>query len=205
VVEPSAKEEVIQPEEPKSPLTLELLQGSWAEIVETIGEKKRAVWTALVDTVVVSLAEDVVTIGFPSLSNAEVLKKPQGSGLPVNAELVREAILAVTGHRVRFKVQEIAPASTDEEPGVETVAEPAAEPATQTASWPTVVPPGASDAQVESEPEVESEVREAAPEAVHDVAETPTSQLSQVGEAVIREVLGGELISEHRVDDQGDR
>jgi hypothetical protein len=36
-------------------------------------------------------------------------------------------------------------------------------------------------------------------------SEPTTSQLSQVGEAVIREVLGGQLISEHPVDEQGEK
>jgi hypothetical protein len=36
-------------------------------------------------------------------------------------------------------------------------------------------------------------------------SEPTTAQLSQVGEAVIREVLGGQLISEHPVDQPGEK
>jgi hypothetical protein len=46
--------------------------------------------------------------------------------------------------------------------------------------------------------------RAAAADPEHTVA-VPNSPLSQIGEAVIREVLGGELISEHPVDEAGDR
>jgi DNA polymerase-3 subunit gamma/tau len=186
------------PAAPAEPLTLDLMVSSWGRIVEAVGEKKRAVWTALADTEVVALVDDVVTIGFPSLASAEVLKKPQGPGLPPSAELVRDAILAVSGHRVRFKVQALVSALVAEEQ-TETVVKdaPAAAEATAAASWPTVTLPGAAEEPAE---EVVLESVDEAPEEAE--AESPTTgALSQVGEAVIREVLGGQLISEHPVDD----
>jgi DNA polymerase-3 subunit gamma/tau len=173
---------------PSTPLTSELMIDSWPAILEGIGEKKRAVWTALVGTSVVGLENDVLTIGFPSLSSSEVLKKPQGPGLAVNAELVRDAILEISGHRVRFKVQELAPTAAPEAPP-EVASAPEEVPA---GSWPTVAPPRAEgektsnhETQTPEEPEVESP--------------SAAGALSQVGEAVIREVLGGELVSEHPV------
>jgi DNA polymerase-3 subunit gamma/tau len=173
---------------PSTPLTSELMIDSWPAILEGIGEKKRAVWTALVGTSVVGLENDVLTIGFPSLSSSEVLKKPQGPGLAVNAELVRDAILEISGHRVRFKVQELAPTAAPEAPP-EVASAPEEVPA---GSWPTVAPPRAEgektsnhETQTPEEPEVESP--------------SAAGSLSQVGEAVIREVLGGELVSEHPV------
>jgi DNA polymerase-3 subunit gamma/tau len=188
------------PAEPATPLSLELLTTSWPAVIESVAEKKRTVWTALLDTEALALVDDVVTIGFPSLQAAEVLKKPQGPGLPVNAELVREAILAVTGHRVRFKVQEIA----RDEPAVDPVQsapspqptphpEPEAEP--EPTSWPTVTPPGTPEPEV-PEVEAEDEPRE---------VPTTTSSQGQIGEAVIREVLGGELVEEHPVAEQDER
>jgi hypothetical protein len=171
------------------------MMGSWGKIVEAVGEKKRAVWTALANTEVVALVDDVVTIGFPSLASADVLKKPQGPGLPVNAELVRDAILAVSGHRVRFKVQELVSEPVAEEPAV-------AE-ATATASWPTVTLPGAEGQTAE---QVVAESADEVPEEAEAEAETATTgTLSQVGEAVIREVLGGQLISEHPVEGAEDK
>ena len=186
------------PAETATPLSLELLTTAWPAVIESVAEKKRTVWTALLDTEALALVDDVVTIGFPSLQAAEVLKKPQGPGLPVNAELVREAILAVTGHRVRFKVQEIVrdePAvdSMESAPAPEATPQPDVQP--EPTSWPTVTPPGAPEPEV---PDVEAE--DEAPE-----VPTTTSPQRQIGEAVIREVLGGELVDEHPVSEQDER
>lgn len=183
---------------PTKPLNQELLSASWPAVIEAVAEKKRAVWTALTDTEVIALVDDVVTIGFPSLHAAEVLKKPQGPGLPVNAELVREAILDVTGHRVRFKVQEISRSGGDPDGGnpsaqAEQDAGGSAEP--EPPSWSTVTPPGSADQPEKME------------ESVEEISEDPAPAVSQakVGEAVIREVLGGELVEEHPVSEQDER
>jgi len=188
------------PAETATPLSLELLTTAWPAVIESVAEKKRTVWTAMLDTEALALVDDIVTIGFPSLQVAEVLKKPQGPGLPVNAELVREAILAVTGHRVRFKVQEIA----RDEPEVDPVQrapspqftpQPEPEPEPEPTSWPTVTPPGTPEPGV-AEVEAEDEPVE---------VPTTTSSQGQIGEAVIREVLGGELVEEHPVAEQDER
>ena len=63
----------------------------------------------------------------------------------------------------------------------------------QSASWPTVTPPRGED---EAEPEFPVEE-----EAIEPAGPIAGAQ-SQVGEAVIREVLGGELISETVVDEE---
>jgi len=172
------------------PLSLELLVEFWPAVIESVAEKKRAVWTAVLDTVPLALVDDVVTIGFPSLGSAEVLKKSQGPGLPVNAEIVREAILSVTGHRVRFKVQEI-PSPEPEIRSAESSSESSPEPP----SWPTVTPPGWEESE---NPDIET------PEVVEEIP-TATASQAQIGEAVIREVLGGELVEEHSVGDEGER
>jgi DNA polymerase-3 subunit gamma/tau len=166
------------------------LTTSWPAVIESVAEKKRAVWTALLETQPLALVDDVVTIGFPSLQAAEVLKKPQGPGLPVNAELVREAILAVTAHRVRFKVQEMVSQEAEDSPTPELAPEPT--------SWPTVTPPQSSEVAVEEPetPELEQEVSEPS---------TSTATQAQIGEAVIREVLGGELVEEHPVSIEDER
>ena len=196
---PSVSKPEAVAKDPVGPLTLELLVEAWPSIVESIAEKKRVVWTALSNTEVVGLADDVVTIGFPVLSAAEVLKKPQGPGLPVNAELIRDAILQVTGHRVRFKVAEIpTPALPSEENAAE---KSVSEESSQTASWPTVSPPDSIAHEEENVPPI-SEVESV------ESAEEPapsTAPLSQIGEAVIREVLGGQLVEEQRLDDAGDK
>jgi DNA polymerase-3 subunit gamma/tau len=192
------------PAPPAEPLSLELMLASWRKIVEAVGEKKRAVWTALANTEVVGLVDDVVTIGFPSLASADVLKKPQGPGLPVNAELVRNAILAVSGHRVRFKVQELVSDPVAKEHADAEIQEaPAVAEATFTATWSTVTLPGAEEQPAK---EAVAESADEVPEEAEAEAETATTgTLSQVGEAVIREVLGGQLISEHPVDGAEDK
>ena len=177
------------PDPPIQPLTMGYLQASWPAVIESVADKKRAVWSALIDTEAIALVDDVVTIGFPSLHAAEVLKKPQGPGLPVNAELVRDAILAVTGHRVRFKVQELAVVASETEP------EPSS--SQESVSWPTVTPPNSLE-PVEPEGELPLQDEQTELPAV-------TSSQGQIGEAVIREVLGGELISEHPVASEDER
>ena len=196
---PTASKPEAAAKDPVGPLSFELLVESWPSIVESIAEKKRVVWTALANTEVVGLADDVVTIGFPVLSAAEVLKKPQGPGLPVNAELIRDAILQVTGHRVRFKVAEI---PTSALPPEDNAAEkPASEESPQNASWPTVSPPDSIAHEEENVPPISEE------ESVESAEEPApsTAPLSQIGEAVIREVLGGQLVEEQRLDDAGDK
>jgi len=188
------------PAEPAKPLSLELLTASWPAVIDSVAEKKRAVWTALLDTEALALVDDVVTIGFPSLQAAEVLKKSQGPGLPVNAELVREAILGVTGHRVRFKAQEIARDEpvvdpVQRAPSPQSTPQPEPEPEPEPTSWPTVTPPGTPEPEV-AEVEAEDEPTE---------VPTTTSSQGQIGEAVIREVLGGELVEEHPVSEQDER
>lgn len=116
----------------------------------------------------------------------------------MNAELVREAILGATGHRVKFKVQEIVGAEP-EDAGEASSPEPEptreSEPTPEPASWPTVTPPNATEPVIE-EPEAEEEALE---------VPVATSSQGQIGEAVIREVLGGELVEEHPVSDEGGR
>lgn len=64
-------------------------------------------------------------------------------------------------------------------------------------SWPTVTPPNAPE-PVESAAELSSHEEQNEPPAV-------TSSQGQIGEAVIREVLGGELIAEHPVASEDER
>ena len=61
--------------------------------------------------------------------------------------------------------------------------------------WPIVTPPGSADQPEKME------------ESVEEISEDPAPVVSQaqVGEAVIREVLGGELVEEHPVSEQDER
>ncbi len=165
------------------PLTTELLIDSWPKVVNFVGDHKKAVWSVLVDSTVLGLDGDVVTIGFPVLESAEVLRKPQGPGLPVNAELLRAAIESVTGHRVRFIVKETPP--EDQGSGQ------------SKKEWPTKEPPvsiGSSEDNG-SDSASQSEDSQKNPEAISQ---------GQTGEAAVRELLGGELIEEQIVPSRED-
>jgi DNA polymerase-3 subunit gamma/tau len=239
------------------PLTLASVESLWPAVMDNLGERKRTIWSSLVGTQVLAVDGDILTIGFPTPTSAEVLKKPQGPGLGANAELVRESILAITGHRVRFKVSPLPQGAPDDlapeppevsaEPGSDglpagpltessrdalaeipaeesnagastepveapTESQPQPQPQTQSTaitgaeadpaptssaagSWPTVVPPRSA---VEESQDIVAEV------AVEPEQEAPPTagSFSQIGEAVIREVLGGELISEHPVEQE---
>ena len=239
------------------PLTLASVESLWPAVMDNLGERKRTIWSSLVGTQVLAVDGDILTIGFPTPTSAEVLKKPQGPGLGANAELVRESILAITGHRVRFKVSPLPQGAPDDlapeppevsaEPGsdglpagpltesssdavAETPAEesnagastepveaptesqpqpqPQPQPTASTGaeadpaptssaagSWPTVMPPRSA---AEESQDIVAEV------VVEPAQEVPptTGSFSQIGEAVIREVLGGELISEHPVEQE---
>ena len=78
-------------------------------------------------------------MGFPRRSDAEILKKPQGPGSPLpNADLLRDAIEAHTGHRVRFTIGDL-----DVAPPTATST------ATETASVPVVDPEPAEEKAAE--------------------------------------------------------
>jgi hypothetical protein len=86
-------------------------------------------------------------------------------------------------------VQELAVAVSETEP------EPSS--SQESVSWPTVTPPNSTE-PVELEGELPLQDEQSEPPAV-------TSSQGQIGEAVIREVLGGELISEHPVASEDER
>lgn len=114
-----------------SPWTVGVLAQVWPTIIESLGETKRSLWAALSHTQPVGVDKDVVTIGFVRRSDADILRKPQGPGSPLpNADLLRDAIYAATGHRVRFTVEELA---TGLQPGP---------PSAESSSWPVVTTPG---------------------------------------------------------------
>ena len=157
------------------PLTTQLLRDSWPTVINYVGDKKKAVWSVLVDSTVLGLDGDVVTIGFPVLEGAEVLRKPQGPGLPVNAELLRAGIESVTGHRVRFIVKETPPNHRDSDQSKN--------------EWPTKEPPASVGSSEENGSDSASQ---------SDGSQENAEAISQgqTGEAAVRELLGGELIEE---------
>jgi len=177
---------------PTEPLSLEVMQEKWAGIIGDISEQKRSLWVVLSETAPLAVDDAVVTIGFPRRSDAEMLKKPQGPGSPLpNADLLRDAIEAHTGHRVRFTVGDLvaaAPAATAAPTGTD-ASEDIESDAVSTESAEEAVETKADGGDESSDPE-----------------ETPSSSDKRAtrGEPVIREVFGGQLIGEEILDSMGD-
>ena len=188
--------------EPTADWTLEGLASHWRAIVEAVGEQKRSLWVALSETKPTGLDGDVVTIGFARRSDAEILKKPQGPGSPLpNADLLRDAIEAHTGHRVRFTISELEP---HEVPAPTTPAG---------SDWPVVSRAGSESDDTPGVEEDDTTPHEAPADASEPAgAVTDTEQerseedssssepagpkLASRGEPVVRQILGGELIGE---------
>jgi DNA polymerase-3 subunit gamma/tau len=180
------------------PLTLEGLVGLWPAITEDLAQQKRSLWVALSQTRLVDLEGDVVTIGFVKRGDAEVLKKPQGPGSPLpNADLLRDAILRHSGHRVRFTVTELD----------EVKAFPLSETSKDKEAWPTVS--GASTAPDEASVDQhvpQSDSYDGGVEALtSDETSTNTASIATRGEPVVRQLLGGELVAEELLESKSDQ
>jgi len=173
------------------------MREKWTAIIGDISEQKRSLWVALSETAPLAVEGDVLTIGFPRRSDAEMLKKPQGPGSPLpNADLLRDAIEAHTGHRVRFTVGDLVAAATPAAPLTD--AEVDTDDETATPQEPPADTPVAPDNDVEAGGDA----------AASDSTETATPASSDKratrGEPVIREVFGGQLIGEEILDSMGD-
>jgi DNA polymerase-3 subunit gamma/tau len=179
--------------EPMEPWDLSVLAGVWPTIIEDLAQQKRSLWVVLSTTRPLGVEGDVVTIGFTSRAEAEILKKPQGPGSPLpNADLLRDSILRHTGHRVRFTIGELedgTPTATSNEPN--------------SASWPEVS---------RATEETESESDESSPEPSEPLASrendlsypvgdaSGATTIASRGEPVVRQLLGGELVAEELLD-----
>ena len=160
----------------------------------------------------------MLTIGFPRRSDSEILKKPQGPGSPLpNADLLRDAIEAHTGHRVRFTIGDLdvapptATSTASETASVLVVdPEPAEEKAAEdpTDEGVTATELDSSDDAAASDDTGSDGVEDDAdtPPTPDRAAESPASAEKRAtrGEPVIREVFGGQLIGEEILDSMGD-
>ncbi|MBD8702566.1 DNA polymerase III subunit gamma and tau [Frigoribacterium sp. CFBP 13712] len=84
-----------------APVTLQQMRDSWPEIVEVVEKAKRTAWMVVVTATVQAYADDVLTLTFPSASDVENFKKPQGAGEGVSEHL-RRAIQSVLGVTVKY-------------------------------------------------------------------------------------------------------
>lgn len=83
------------------PVTLQQMRDSWPEIVDVVEKAKRTAWMVVVTATVQAYADDVLTLTFPSASDVDDFKKPQGAGEGVSEHL-RRAIQSVLGVTVKY-------------------------------------------------------------------------------------------------------
>jgi DNA polymerase-3 subunit gamma/tau len=178
-------------------VTIQQMRDSWPEILEVVKENRNA-WMVVYTSQARALDADVLTVTFPNESDVASFKKPQGPGESVS-EILRSAILAVLGLRVKFiaKVEPTLAAIAVEEDAPDPT-EPDAEPAVDAEGWAVAEIPGSVDAPV-----VVADVKPLAPagpstpptKAVTSSAPEP----QRYGESVVREILGASFIEEQAV------
>ncbi|HEY5231095.1 MAG TPA: DNA polymerase III subunit gamma and tau [Galbitalea sp.] len=174
-------------------VTIQQMRDSWPEILEVVKENRNA-WMVVYTSQARALDGEVLTVTFPNESDVASFKKPQGPGESVS-EILRSAILAVLGLRVKFvaKVEPtlatIAEAAVAADVDVADVkapepTEPDVEPAVDAEGWAVAEIPGAVD---EPAPVVAKAAPSSAPEP------------QRYGESVVREILGASFIEEQSV------
>jgi DNA polymerase III subunit gamma/tau len=195
-------------------VTIQQMRDSWPEILEVVKENRNA-WMVVYTSQARVLDGDVLTVTFPNESDVASFKKPQGPGESVS-EILRSAILAVLGLRVKFiaKVEPTlaaiaeetaladAAAPTSETTPVDEAApeptEPDAEPIVDAAGWAVAEIPVSLDNRESPSAAVKPA---AAKQAAAPVATTATSapEPQRYGESVVREILGASFIEEQAV------
>jgi DNA polymerase III subunit gamma/tau len=174
---------------PSAPVTLQQMRDAWPEILESVKSKRNA-WMVVFTSQARALDGDILTVTFPSEKDVANFKKPQAAGDSVS-EVLRTAILAVLGLRVKFiaKVEQtLAAPADDEAPEPDG---PDAEPPVDEGGWAVAEIPG-------SAPEPAAAV--AAPRARTAPAAKPvTAESQRYGESVVREILGASFIEEQAI------
>jgi len=86
------------PAPPAGPVTLETMRGAWPDVLARLSDINRTSWMVAQTARIVDLADDVLTLAFPSPSDLAKFKKLPGGP----SEDLRTAINAVLGFRVRY-------------------------------------------------------------------------------------------------------
>jgi len=153
--------------------------------LDQIASQKRSLWVALAQTKPQAIDGDILAIGFAHRRDAEILKKPQGPGNPLtNADLLRDLIFPHAGLRVRFTVSDLSP---DGELAGTGSPEPVAFTEAQVGSS----EPLEGGSSTKEKEDMESAVG-FDPQDKDGVSQSIASR----GEPVVRQLLGGELVSE---------
>jgi DNA polymerase-3 subunit gamma/tau len=165
------------------------MRDAWPEILESIKSKRNA-WMVVFTSQARALDGDILTVTFPSEKDVANFKKPQAAGDSVS-EVLRTAILAVLGLRVKFiaKVEQtLAAPSDDEAPEPDA---PDAEPPVDEGGWAVAEIPGSVP---EPTPAVAAPRVRTAP-----AAKPVTAESQRYGESVVREILGASFIEEQTI------
>jgi DNA polymerase-3 subunit gamma/tau len=180
-------------------VTLQQMRDSWPEILESIKDKRKA-WMALSTSQARALDGDVLTVVFQTETDVASFKKPQSAEESVS-EILRGAILAVLGLRVKFiaRVEQtlvetafVAPSTgsgTDFEPED-------SEPPIDESGWAVAAIPMSEAVAAEAESAPKSASRSSAAPKAEDVK---SSEPQRYGESVVREILGASFIEEQTI------
>jgi DNA polymerase-3 subunit gamma/tau len=203
IAEPSPVEAVAE----AKTVTIQQMRDSWPEILEVVKENRNA-WMVVYTSQARALDGEVLTVTFPNESDVASFKKPQGPGESVS-EILRSAILAVLGLRVKFiaKVEPTLAAIAEETALADAVpvderapeqTEPDTEPAVDAAGWAVAEIPGA--ASVPSAPSAPAKTLAAkSATGAGTKAATSAPEPQRYGESVVREILGASFIEEQTV------
>lgn len=209
-------------------LTFADIEREWQAILEDVAAVDRTAWLVLMNAAPVSFeAPDVLGIGFRSAADLDAFKGRPGTDSP--AERTRHAINARLGVRVKYRPTALPadaappaspPPADAEEPApaaeasvtewaVAAIPQSDAPPPAHHEQWPDELPP---DDYAEPEPALPVTQRAEAPGPNEPTRQAPTpvvpptsrahtaSGAERYGEAVVREVLGAELIGEEPYD-----
>ena len=193
-------------------VTIQQMRDSWPEILEVVKENRNA-WMVVYTSQARSLDGEVLTVTFPNESDVASFKKPQGPGESVS-EILRSAILAVLGLRVKFiaKVEPTLAAIAEETALADAVpvdeaapeqTEPDAEPAVDAAGWAVAEIPGATNIpatpSAAAKPLVTKPLATKPATGAAPKAATSAPEPQRYGESVVREILGASFIEEQAV------
>jgi DNA polymerase-3 subunit gamma/tau len=193
-------------------VTIQQIRDSWPEILEVVKENRNA-WMVVYTSQARALDGEVLTVTFPNESDVASFKKAQGPGESVS-EILRGAILAVLGLRVKF-IAKVEPTLADETLPDETVpadevapepTEPDTESAVDAEGWAVAEIPGSVDASTAATADVKSTAA-AAPTTKTTAVAPPAAKAApssapepqRYGESVVREILGASFIEEQTV------
>jgi DNA polymerase-3 subunit gamma/tau len=197
--QPATKVAKANPIEP----TTEGLTKAWPAVLEHLQNANRMAWIVVTTASVREFDGSVVTLVFPSETDAASFRPQQGVPGGVHEKL-RESIIAVTGESPKFRV------SVEGTPTAAIDTVPAAKPAPVVVpdapgdDWAVVDIPGADDASTDSAGDSEVSTSSANDGSSStdggSAGEVSTSSTDdgRYGESVVRDLLGATLLKEER-------